>query len=434
MPAPIALVEVLRQSIDALHGQMNNIEAGAVAAERDTLTDTEQATWDELRAEAEAKTARLELLVQRGELDAQAGELVARIRGGATPADEGAASPAGRVADACPYRAPGDSVLGYTRSRHGDPGESARFTRALADVVTSGTPGLVPPQVTGDLLGAWLAARPSVDAMTKPTLPPVGMKVQRPRITQHTQVGPHNPEKSAISSQAFTVDLLDIPLESWAGGVDVSWELANRSSPGALDVVFQDLVRVYARGSNNGAFGDLTADVTQTSAWDGTAPDLATALSNAAITIAQNSAERVFPDTVWLGLTAYGLLASLTDTTGRPLFPDLGPVNAYGTADVTGRVSSVRGLRPVVDPNIPPSSFLLGNSEEVEFYETPGAPVQLSVVDVGVAGYNIGVIGMFACKAVDPKAFCKITNATLLPLTEEQGAAAEGGSTAKASK
>lgn len=415
---PINLVDVLRQSIDELHGRMNAIEAGAVADQRDTLTDVEQATWDELRAEAEAKTARLGLLVERAELDARAGEMMGRIAGrpAAGPEQMG-------PAPSFPYRTPGEYVLAYMRTRHGDTAESARFTRALADVTTAQTPGLVPPQVTGDILGEWVARRPSVDAMTKPPLPPVGMEVQRPRITQHVDVGPHV-EKGPVVSQAFTLDLLKIPVGSYAGGVDVSWELANRSSPGALDVIFRDLVRVYARKSDAAAFAALWTAATQAVTWDGTPETLAKAVADAAVLIATNSAENVFPDTVWMGLTAYGILAGLVDGTGRPLFPYLAPANALGTADATGNVSSVMGLRPVVDPYIAPSSFLVGNSEEVEFYETPGAPVQLSVVDVGVAGYNIGAIGMWGAAAVDPKAFARITGPDL-PLSADEAGAAE---------
>jgi len=85
----ISLVDVLRQSIDELHGRMGAIEAGAVADNRDTLTDLEQSTWDELRGEAEAKTARLELLVGRGELDARAGDLMARIRSSSSSSGDG---------------------------------------------------------------------------------------------------------------------------------------------------------------------------------------------------------------------------------------------------------------------------------------------------------------------------------------------------------
>jgi HK97 family phage major capsid protein len=416
---PISLVDVLRQSIDEIHGRMNAIEAGAVADQRDTLNDVEQTTWDELRTEVENKTGRLELLVSRGELDARAGEMMGRIRAGAPSSEP---DPLGG-SSAFPYRTPGEYVMGYMRSRRGDAGEGARFTRALADVTTAQTPGLVPPQVTGDILGAWLAQRPAVDAMTKPPLPPVGMEVQRPHISQHADVSLHA-EKTPVASQAFHLDLTKIPLTSWAGGVDVAWELVERSSPNALDVVFQDLVRVYARKSDAGAWGGIAANIVgNTVAWDGTAATIVAALTEAAVKIASTSEESVWPDTAWLGLNAYGALAALVDTTGRPLFPNLNPVNALGTADAVGNISSLYGLRAVVDTQIPPNTFAVGNSEEVEFYETPGAPVQLSVVDVGVAGYNVGVIGMFACAAVDPAAFCNIG-----PITGAAGAEAGASS------
>jgi hypothetical protein len=233
------------------------------------------------------------------------------------------------------------------------------------------------------------------------------MEVQRPHIGQHADVGPHT-EKGPVASQEFKLDLVKIPLESYAGGVDVSWELANRSSPKALDVIFEDLTRVYARKSDEGAWGGVAANITASVAWDGSAETLAAAMAAAAVMVATNSEESVWPDTAWLGTAAYGALAGLTDGNGRPLFPFLAAANAYGTADAAGNISTVMGLRPVVDTQIPPATFVVGNSEEVEFYETPGAPVQLSVVDVGVAGYNVGVIGMWACAAVDVGAFVNV--------------------------
>ena len=161
-------------------------------------------------------------------------------------------------------------------------------------------------------------------------------------------------------------------------------------------------------------------------AWDGTAETLATAIASASVMCATNGEENLFPDTVWMGLSAYGALAGLVDGNGRPLFPYLAPSNAYGTADAVGNISNVMGLRPVIDPYIPPTSFLVGPSDQAEFYETPGAPVQLSVVDVGVAGYNVGVIGMWAAAAVDPAQFCKISGITALAASS-----GSGGSTRK---
>ena len=402
----MSMIDLIHQSIDELRARMQSIEDHAVSEGRDTLNGHEQQTWDELRAEMAAKTARLNDLVGRHELDAQAGLMVARMSGGAGNGTGSPAQLAGR--GDFPYRTPGEYVLAYMRMKHGDSGEAARFTRALADVTTAQTPGLVPPQVTGDVLGTWLGNRPSIDVMTMPDLPPVGMEIQRPHIAQHTDVGPHV-EKAAVASQAFHLDLLKIPVGSWAGGVDVSWELANRSNPGALDLIFNDLAAVYGRKSDEGAFGAMWANVTQSVSWDGTAATLASAITAAAVMCATNGEENLFPDTVWLGLDAYAALAGLSDTTGRPMFANLTPANAPGAAGAPGELSSVYGLRPAIDPYIPPSSFLVGPSDQAEFYETPGAPVQLSVVDVGVAGYNIGVIGMWAAVAVDPASFCKVT-------------------------
>ena len=54
-------------------------------------------------------------------------------------------------------------------------------------------------------------------------------------------------------------------------------------------------------------------------------------------------------------------------------------------------------------------TFIVGDSTAVEFYETPDAPVRLSVLDVGVLGYNIGVAGMWALLVTDPGSFVKVT-------------------------
>jgi hypothetical protein len=67
--------------------------------------------------------------------------------------------------------------------------------------------------------------------------------------------------------------------------VDVSWELANRSAPAALDVNFSDLVAVYGRKSDTDAMGGILANVTQTVAWGGTDQTLAKAIADAAVMV-----------------------------------------------------------------------------------------------------------------------------------------------------
>jgi hypothetical protein len=45
----------------------------------------------------------------------------------------------------------------------------------------------------------------------------------------------------------------------------------------------------------------------------------------------------------------------------------------------------------VVDPHTAPDTFGLGDREEAEACDTPRPPVQTSVVDQRVVGYNIGL-------------------------------------------
>jgi HK97 family phage major capsid protein len=408
------MIETIRDRFDETQGRMRGIEDLAAAESRDELSEAEQATWDELRAQAETYAERLTVLASREELDQRAAATLARITRSATDPPAGVG-----IAGQPVYRSPGEYAMDYMRMQHGDHQARSRLQRALTDVTTSDAPGLVPPQVIGPLIGQWLTARPTVNSFSHPTLPAVGMEVQRPHILQHVIVGQQTAEKTQVASGDFKVDLLKCDLQTWAGAVDVSWQLVERASPAAIDLIFSDFAAVYARASNNVGATIMANSITNTGsplAWDGTAANLMTMLAEASVLCAQQSVDNMFPDTVWLGLNAYAAIASLVDTDGRPIFPNLAPQNAPGTSNVVGFLSSLRGLNPVIDPFIDPNTFIVGDSTAMEFYENADAPVRLSVLDVGVLGYNIGVAGMFSALNTDPGSFVKVTFTPIAPL------------------
>jgi hypothetical protein len=405
------LIDVIRDRFDETQGRMRGIEELAASENRDGLTDVEQTTWDELRTQAESYAERLTILASREELDQRAAATLAKITRAADPVSAGG----GGNAIQSTYASPGAYAMDYMRMQQGDNQARSRLTRVLADVTTTEAPGLVPPQVTGPVIGQWLTSRPSVNSFAHPPLPAVGMEVQRPHISQHVDVQAQATQKTDVASRQFKLDLLKADLATWAGAVDVSWQLVERSSPAAIDLIFSDFTAVYARNSNNAAATAMAAAVTQTAAWDGSAAGLLTTLAAASVTGATNSVDNMFPDTIWLGLNAYQALVGLTSDDGRPMFPFLAPQNALGGADLRGNVSSIGGMSTVVDPFISPDTFIVGDSTAVEFYENAGAPVRLSVIDVGVLGYNIGVAGMFATLVTDPGSFVKITY-TPIPL------------------
>lgn len=396
-----SMIETIRDRFDEAQGRMRGIEDLAAAENRDELSDPEQATWDELHTQAESLSQRLEVLASREVLDQRTAATLAKL----TPRADAITTSSREVS----YSTPGAYAMDYMRMQQGDNQARARLQRALSDVTTTEAPGLVPPQVTGPLVGQWMSNRPSIASFSKPQLPAIGMEIQRPHITQHVIVNQQTAEKTQVASQPFTVALLKADLKTWAGAVDVSWQLIERSSPAAIDLIFSDFTAVYARYTDLSAALDLAASVTQTTAWDGTTAGLLATLAKAVVTATDNSVDQQFPDTLWLGLKAYEALLGLTGADGRPMFPFLGPQNALGTANLVGNVGSIGGLNTVVDPYIDPNTFIVGDSTAVEFYENAGAPVRLSVVDVGVLGYNIGVAGMWALLNTDPGSFVKVT-------------------------
>lgn len=424
-----SLIEIIRDRFDEAQGRMRGIEETAAADNRDELTEPEQATWDELRTQADSLAERLTILAGREELDARAAATLARVTAGRQPAP---GSPAGELGPTAVYRTPGEYALDYMRMQQGDAQARARLHRALADVTTTDNPGLVPPQVTGALIGQWATTRPTVNSFARPALPAVGMEIQRPHIAQHVLVNQQLTEKTQVASQEFKVALLKADLKTWAGAVDVSWQLVERSSPAAIDLIYQDFIAVYAKYSDISAAMDMAAAITNPPmAWDGTAETLLPTLAAATVYATQHSADNTFPDTIWLGLNTYGALVGLVDSGGRPLFPFIGPQNALGGADLRGNVSSIGGMTTVVDPNIDPNTFIVGDSTGVEFYENPDAPVRLSVLDVGVLGYNIGVAGMFATLVTDPGSFVKITYTPAVTVEEAPSSSSSSKAAAK---
>ena len=419
-----SMIETIRERLNESLGRMQGIEDLAVAENRDGLSEPEQATWDELHKQAETYAERLQVLASREEIDQRAANTLAKITRAATPERV-----TGGAIEA--YTGPGAYVMDYMRMQQGDAGARQRLTRALADVKTTENPGLVPPQVTGSLVGQWMTNRPSINSFAKPPLPAVGMEIQRPHVAQHVLVNQQVTEKTQVASQEFKVDLLQTALKTWAGAVDVSWQLVERSSPAAIDLIFQDFLSVYARYTNISAAIDMAAAITNAPmAWDGTPEGLLTTLAEAVVFATQHSVDNMFPDTIWLGLNTYAKLVGLTGSDGRPVFPFLGPANALGTANLVGNVGSIGGLQTVVDPFIDPATFIVGDSTAVEFYENEGAPVRLSVIDVGVLGYNIGVAGMWAVLVTDPGSFVKVTYTGTTGLDTQ--AAPASGTTKKA--
>jgi len=97
------------------------------------------------------------------------------------------------------------------------------------------------------------------------------------------------------------------------------------------------------------------------------------------------------PDTLWVAPDVWGSIGSLSDSTGRQLFPTVNPSNALGSISPTSMTGSVAGMRLVVDKHLPAGTAILGDSTYVETYETIGG--QVSVIEPSVLGTQMAFYG-----------------------------------------
>jgi hypothetical protein len=88
---------------------------------------------------------------------------------------------------------------------------------------------------------------------------------------------------------------------------------------------------------------------------------------------------------------------------------------------------NVGGFSMVISPSIATGTAYLYDRSSLLTAETPGAPVELRAVEPSIAGFEVGVVGVFVAELMEPAAVQKLTVA---PFRE---AAATGSGRSKAS-
>ncbi len=395
--------ERIRARLDTLRSERQAIHTIAEAEGR-ALTDDElerlesidgaipnlEATYTRAVDEEGRRTA------EGGALDRAAGSSTTQAGGSA-----GASSTAGAPQI---YGGPGAFLRDRALARRGNTTAQQRLDRALADVTTADAAGLIPTSITGPVLGGFATRRPLVESARLVSIGEAGMTVTRPFLTGG-DVDEQVTEKTEVTSTAMTITPVDFDLKTYAGGVDVSWQLIERSSPAALDAIFRRLANRYARRTEIVAATTFAAAVVDTQAiatLDGAG--IIAALIAAAGDIASDEDVDTFPDTIWMSLGGWAKLASVVDGNGRPLFP----LGGSGISLGLGGGDQVT-LRPVIVPRLAANTTIVGASEFLERYELPGSPVEFRSIDATRLGTDVSVAGLFALGVVDEDAFVELT-------------------------
>jgi HK97 family phage major capsid protein len=387
--------------LDRLNSQFDEIQNGLTAVldraagEKRDVNDDEQKQIDRDKARADELQKAIEHYTA---LETQASK-VAELRRSvpATPAlirtgkDEPEAYDIARE-----FPTIGDYAITVHRAMTlRDPVAREKLDRATAHQMLADNPGIVPRPVLGPVLNTIDGSRPFINSITRKALP--AGTFDRPTITQHVAVDKQAVEKDLTVSQKMTIGKIPVVADTFAGHLNISRQDIKWTSPGILQIVFEDFAAVYANATDNEACEDFATSVTQEvpiATWD--AEGIYEAIYGAAAT--SLGAVNSLPDTLWVSPDVWGRLGGVTTINGSALFPGMNPGGVSG---------SPMGFKLVVDKNFPASTMIQGPAKYAEWYEDVDGLMQVGEPDV--LGQLVGYAGFGAFVNVLPAAFTQFT-------------------------
>jgi len=288
---------------------------------------------------------------------------------------------------------------------------NARLRAAAPDVTTADLDGILPLPILAPIYSGIQGLRPVVDAIGARQMPQGGKVFIVPKITTHTSIGGPQTQNTTITAGQFIVDDIQITKDIYGGYVEVSEASIDWTSPEVLQGLLEDMGKKYALATDNAAADALLAGTSQTTGNVATTDpgDWIAKVYACANTILSNG--NYLPDHMFVSGDVFAQLGSLDDTSGRPLFPQVGPMNAFGTMNAGSREAVVFGLRLVVDTNFAAKTTIVGAAATGAFrcYEQQKGAISLD--NPSTLSRTIAFRGYFAPKMIDAGQFMKIPQA-----------------------
>lgn len=280
----------------------------------------------------------------------------------------------------------------------------AGIQAAAPDVVTTDTPGILPLPIIGGVYNNFIGTRPVVDAIGARAMPSGGKVFIRPKVTTNTTIGGPVAENATLPDGTLVIDDIQITKEIFGGFVTLSEAVIDWTVPEVIGVLLDDMGRIYANETDAVAAAALFAGTTQTEALASfsSPTDWATFVGNSAVQIL-NSSNGNLPTHLFLSPDSWGFLMALSDTADRPLFPLLGPMNAYGSLNPSDDSGIAFGLRVVVDRNFAASTAIVGDASGFEIYEQQKGAISVDVPST--LSRTIAFRGYFASVMLDDTRF-----------------------------
>jgi HK97 family phage prohead protease len=285
----------------------------------------------------------------------------------------------------------------------------ARMTEGIRasapDVNTSTLDGLLPVPTVAPIYNNLVGMRPIVDAIGVLAMPTSGKVFIRPKVTTNVSQGAVT-QSTTITAGQFIVDDIQVTKGIYGGYVSLSEASIDWTSPEVLGALLDDMARVYANTTDNVAADALAAGVSQTATLtDADSPaDWIAFVYEAAVTILENSNGNL-PTHLIMTPSYFAALGRLVDDSGRPLFPAVGPMNAYGSVTPGNMDALAFGLRVVVDRFLPSGNLIVADASGFENWETPKGAI--SIENPSQLSRTIAWRGYFASVMIDDTKFVK---------------------------
>jgi phage head maturation protease len=284
----------------------------------------------------------------------------------------------------------------------------AGIEAAAPNVLTSDIPGVLPLPIVQPTYNNFIGRRPVIDAVGVKAMPQGGKVFIRPEVTTHTSVGVQSTENTALTQGTFVVTDNQVTKGTYGGYVTLSEQSIDWSTPEIIGLVLDDMARIYANATDNVAADNLKTGATVTqnfAAASASDPSYWSSwISTAAQTILSSSNGNL-PTHIFVSPDWWGTLMGLSDTADRPLFPQIGPMNAFGNL-APGQVNGVAfGLQVVVDRNFAADTVIIGDATGYEVFEQMKGAISIDVPST--LSRTIAFRGYLATLMIDASKFVK---------------------------
>jgi hypothetical protein len=224
--------------------------------------------------------------------------------------------------------------------------------------------------------------RPVLNLFSRGPLGATGNTVEYPKVSGITgDVAVQAAEGDDLAYVEVAITTATAAVKTYGGYSQLTRQAIERSDVSYLDAVLRAQAASYAKVTNAAVRTAMTAATPQT----GTSFTLSTAKGKDFIGAVVDGVNKIdangngaAADFVLVGTDVYVAMATLADSTDRPLFNINGDgSNTPGNINVRGIAGSIAGLTLVVDPGLAVKTLYVASSEAVMSWENAGAPLRL---------------------------------------------------------